>query len=126
MYTVITNIDTHSCNAAHCIALATITLRFGYVWAVHSLYYWWRDQGRAEQSLADTRWGACYLNRMDPVEVAFGWGKHSFQSVRVALSAAWPFHRDLLTNCLAPPVSEYQFPRDLHRYSLSSHSLLTQ
>ena len=20
--------------------------RFGYLWAVHSLYYWWRDQGK--------------------------------------------------------------------------------
>ena len=22
--------------------------RYGYLWSVHSLYYWWRDQGECE------------------------------------------------------------------------------
>ncbi|KAG5189441.1 hypothetical protein JKP88DRAFT_301763, partial [Tribonema minus] len=91
--------------------------RYGYLWAVHSLYYWWRDQGRAEAAvLQRSRPGACYLNRMDPVQVAFGWGKQTFQAIRMAVAAAIPLHSDAFTNCLAPPAAEYKFPQDLHKY----------
>ncbi|CAE7424544.1 unnamed protein product, partial [Symbiodinium microadriaticum] len=39
--------------------------RFGYVWAVHSLYYWWRDQGLCEKGSLQSQLSPCYLNRMD-------------------------------------------------------------
>eukprot|EP00611_Tribonema_gayanum_P021189 TRINITY_DN4026_c1_g1_i1.p2 TRINITY_DN4026_c1_g1~~TRINITY_DN4026_c1_g1_i1.p2 ORF type:complete len:152 (-),score=41.29 TRINITY_DN4026_c1_g1_i1:283-738(-) len=98
--------------------------RYGYLWAVHSLYYWWRDQGRAEAAvLQRSRPGACYLNRMDPVQVAFGWGKQTFQAIRMAVAAAIPLHSDAFTNCLAPPAAEYKFPQDLHKYSLTAAAL---
>jgi len=90
--------------------------RYGYLWAVHRLYYWWRDQGVAEQGGFEAALSPCYLNRMDPTEVAFGWGKYLLQVIRVALGVVSPVHADSLTNCLAPPLEEYEFPRDLHRY----------
>ena len=37
--------------------------RYGYLWAVHSLYYWWRDQGLAEQGSVTAESSPCYLNR---------------------------------------------------------------
>lgn len=43
-----------------------------YLWSVKSLYFWWRDQGRAEGVSLPSRWSFCYLNRMDPSEVAVG------------------------------------------------------
>jgi len=46
---------------------------YGYLWTVHSLFYWWRDLGK---SLDDMSWEAyfspCYLNVIDPVNVASG------------------------------------------------------
>ncbi|CAM9216828.1 unnamed protein product [Chrysoparadoxa australica] len=105
--------------------------RYGYLWAVSKLYFWWRDHGRAEQfnslnfsasaSGNDGRGqgvtGPCYLNRIDPSEMAFGWGKYTLQAVRLLLERVIPSISDSFTNCLAPPVDEYEFPRDLHRYS---------
>jgi hypothetical protein len=88
--------------------------RYGYLWAVHSLYFWWRDQGKAELGLTTSKWGPCYLNRIDPLETAVGWGKHTMQIMRLLLS--WvlpPFQRDMFANCLAPPVGGFEFPRDL-------------
>jgi hypothetical protein len=38
--------------------------RYGYLWAVHSLYYWWRDQGLAEEGNMHAEISPCYLNRM--------------------------------------------------------------
>ena len=46
--------------------------RFGYLWSVHSLYYWWRDQGLAEQGSFESELSPCYLNRMDVTEIAVG------------------------------------------------------
>eukprot|EP01041_Mallomonas_annulata_P004772 gene4772-9496_t len=74
--------------------------RFGYLWSVHSLYYWWRDQGLAEQGSLQSERSPCYLNRMDASEVAVGWGYSAFEFL----------------NCVAPPEKEYLFPQDLYHY----------
>lgn len=41
---------------------------YGYLWTVHSLFYWWRDYGEATKLPLNP----CYLNIIDPVDVAFG------------------------------------------------------
>jgi len=91
--------------------------RYGFLWAVHSLYYWWRDQGLAEQNdRAGEEHSPCYLNRMDATEIAVGWGKSTAEVIRAAASRLSPL-TGLTTleflNCLAPPAREYRFPRDL-------------
>jgi hypothetical protein len=91
--------------------------RYGFLWAVHSLYYWWRDQGLAEQNdRAGEEHSPCYLNRMDATEIAVGWGKSTAEVIRAAASRLSPLtgltSLEFL-NCLAPPAREYTFPRDL-------------
>jgi hypothetical protein len=91
--------------------------RFGYLWSVHSLYYWWRDQGLAETSPFVNPHSPCYLNRMDSTEVAVGWGKSTLEFLRTFInrytlfSTLYPLE---IFNCLSSPASEYEFPRDLH------------
>lgn len=63
-----------------------ILSRFGYLWAVHSLFYWWRDQGLAEQGSFQSEHSPCYLNRMDPTEVAVGWGKYTLEVLRAFIN----------------------------------------
>lgn len=43
---------------------------FGYLWTVRTLYYWWRDEGKA----VDAPLTPCYLNVVSPVEVGLGQG----------------------------------------------------
>lgn len=80
-------------------------------------YYWWRDQGLAEsRSLMST--SPCYLNRMEPLELAFGWGKAVEEALRLILkkqghASNGTSASDLLADCLAPPLREYKFPMDL-------------
>jgi len=93
--------------------------RFTYLWAVHSLYYWWRDQGLAEQGSFQAEHSPCYLNRMDTSEVAMGWGKHTLEVFRTFINRYTPFSAGSpleIVNCLSPPREGYQFPRDLYSF----------
>jgi hypothetical protein len=100
--------------------------RFGYLWAVHSLYYWWRDQGLAEGGplasplQSDYSLNPCYLNRMDVSEVAVGWGKYTMELLRNMINRYSPFSSgypvDIL-NCFVPPTREFVFPNDLEENS---------
>lgn len=90
--------------------------RYGYLWSVHKLYYWWRDQGLAEQASSQSEHSPCYLNRMDSTEVAVGWGKYTLELLRTFINRYTPFHSFYpleIFNCLSPPPREYDFPRDL-------------
>jgi len=81
--------------------------RFTYLWTARSLYFWWRDEGKAVDGPASP----CYLNIIDPADVALGEGSIN-DITRVA--------RDLLDGgflsgigeCLAAPVEEPTFPQD--------------
>lgn len=97
--------------------LSPTVYRYGYIWAVHTLYYWWRDQGLAEGGSLEARVSPCYLNRIDAPEVPFGWGKYAMEALRIYLTDH-PDHPDanLIVNCLAPPPKPYEFPRDLFAY----------
>jgi hypothetical protein len=110
--------------------------RYGYLWAVHRLYYWWRDFGvadalaRADENARlsfferlfspfQPQLSFCYLNRMDVTEVTIGWGKQTLQFIRNILDALRPFthlgfHYPMeISRCVASPLKEYIFPRDL-------------
>lgn len=95
--------------------------RYGYLWAVHSLYYWWRDQGLAEEAASMVgEQSPCYLNRMDISEVAVGWGRYTLELLRALLGLLGRYlgpSRNLpldIVNCFSPPTREYQFPKDLY------------
>lgn len=93
--------------------------RYGYLWSVHSLYYWWRDQGIAEAGSLQSAYSPCYLNRMDVSEVAIGWGKYTSRFLRSVVNKYSPFALGFpleLFNCFASPPREYQFPDDLYQY----------
>lgn len=87
--------------------------RFGYLYAVSSLYFWWRDQGRAEGSSLVARRSPCYLNRMDPTEIAFGWDKVHTERLKMFLGGMPRVVGFELGDCLAPPERGFVFPRDL-------------
>jgi hypothetical protein len=77
----------------------------------------------------------CYLNRMEPLELVFGWGTYDFTCVAPLSVTCAPktgkeleqalrlllikrgFNEtsvaSLLADCLAPPLREIEFPRDL-------------
>jgi hypothetical protein len=93
--------------------------RFGYLWAVHSLYYWWRDQGLSEKGSLQSQMSPCYLNRMDASEVVVGWGKKALEFLRYLINTYSPFSTGYpleIVNCIAPPAKEYVFPRDLYHH----------
>lgn len=93
--------------------------RFTYLWSVHNLYYWWRDQGLAEEGSLQSRYSPCYLNRHDSTEVAVGWGRKSLEWLRKIVNLindytfGFSLHPLEIVNCLAPPTEGYEFPKDL-------------
>ena len=88
---------------------------FGYLWSVKSLFYWWRDYGKAALALNGTDPGPCYLNEENSLEVAFGadWAGAAAPEIRAFLAS---LSLDEAAACFSPPKEEYVFPRDLFRY----------
>ncbi len=80
---------------------------FRYLWMVHSLYGWWRDEGKA----VDAPLFPCYLNVINPVDVAFGEGMGT-DAVRFLGSALSSSDQ---RGCLAEPASEPMYPQDMLR-----------
>lgn len=58
------------------------------------------------------RLSPCYLNRMDPTEVAIGVGKRVLHTIRELATSKLPFAK-WWADCLAPPREPFVFPRDL-------------
>jgi hypothetical protein len=77
---------------------------FRYLWMVRSLYGWWRDEGKA----VDAPLFPCYLNVINPVDVAFGegMGTDAARLLGGVLSA------DQQRGCFAEPSAEPTFPQD--------------
>jgi hypothetical protein len=75
---------------------------FTYLWPVRSLYFWWRDEGKAVDAPASP----CYLNIMSPADIALGEGivADSAQAIRDALGGG-------ATECLAAPSAALSFPQ---------------
>lgn len=43
---------------------------FGYLWTVHSLFYWWRDYGQVVGGSLEAQLSPCYLNMMNVADIA--------------------------------------------------------
>lgn len=72
---------------------------FTYLWTVRSLHYWRRDEGKATHA----PWSPCYMNIVNPVDVAFGEGRWASIASRIrALGERVPGLR-ALTRCLGEP-----------------------
>jgi len=74
---------------------------FTYLWPVHSLYFWWRDEGKA----VDAPVSPCYMNIQDPADVALGEG--TVDDLASAIRGNGAF-----SECLAAPPTEPHYPRD--------------
>jgi hypothetical protein len=44
---------------------------YGYLWTVHSLYWWYRDEGNVTQEPGN----ACYMNIVNPANTVFAEGR---------------------------------------------------
>lgn len=77
---------------------------WGYLWTVRRLHYWWRDEGKA----VDRPVFPCYMNIINPVDVAFGEG--------MGTNAAKLFGEVLTVGdsrgCLGEPEREPRYPQD--------------
>lgn len=69
---------------------------FGYLWTVHSLYFWWRDEGK----VVDRPFSPGYLNFKDPVDIANGEGEWKESIFNLSAIRDWlgrsPFWREML------------------------------
>jgi hypothetical protein len=81
---------------------------FGYLWTVHSLFYWWRDEGKA----VDAPLSPCYLNTINPADVAMGEG--ALSDALVVVRKVFDDNTGLgpISACLANPTVEPTFPQD--------------
>ncbi len=77
---------------------------YGYLWTVRSLHFWWRDEGKA----IDAPIFPCYMNIINPVDVAFGegFGTDAAKWMGDFLSS------DQQRGCLAEPTAEPKYPQD--------------
>lgn len=77
---------------------------FTYLWTVRSRYFFWRDEGKA----VDAPLFPCYLNIINPVDIAFGegWGANLARVAGDFLSSGDR------RGCLAEPSSEPTFPQE--------------
>jgi hypothetical protein len=77
---------------------------FGYLWFARSLYFWWRDEGKAVDAPVDP----CYLNAMNPVDIGLGEGlaQDAAQTIQSIVGASG------VAACLAAPTAEPSFPQN--------------
>jgi hypothetical protein len=80
---------------------------FTYLWTVHSLHYWWRDEGKA----VDAPVSPCYLNIINPASTALGEGlvQDTAQLVRDLTDGGF---LSGATECLAAPTTAPTYPQD--------------
>lgn len=79
---------------------------FTYLWTVHNLFYWWRDEGKAVHAPVSP----CYMNIIDPIDVGLGEGVWmDAASVLSELGKQVPGIGSL-TECSVGPKSEPPMP----------------
>ena len=78
---------------------------FGYLWSVHSLYFWYRDYEKAVNLDLDTL-SPCFMNLMNPIDVAFGEGigLNLTEVAREVLDKLGML--EFIADCLAAPQTE--------------------
>jgi hypothetical protein len=57
-------------NAAAPMDQGPTSYGFGYLWTVHSLFYWWRDYGQVIGGSLEAQLSPCYLNTMNIADIA--------------------------------------------------------
>jgi len=81
---------------------------YGYLWTVHSAYYFWRDYSQATNSSITTK-SPCFMNVITPIDIAFGPGK----LLNISLELGnWLDEHGLVSlgNCTSAPSSEPIYP----------------
>ncbi len=79
---------------------------FTYLWTVHSLYFWWRDEHKA----VDTPASPCTYNIINPADVSLGEGG-LVDAARVLREVTDGGLLDGVGQCLAEPADEPVFSR---------------
>ncbi len=80
---------------------------FGYLWTARSLFFWWRDEGKA----VDRPRSPAYLNIIDPIDTAFGEG-FWLPLTHAARALGQAGGLGAVTDLLAPPAAEPTFPQN--------------
>lgn len=80
---------------------------YTYLWTVRTLYYWWRDEGKA----VDAPISPCYLNIINPYDVAFGEGIW-LDDLQIAHDVGESMGLGSIAECLSNPATEPTFPPD--------------
>ena len=80
--------------------------RFGYLWTVRDLYYWWRDEGKAVEAPINP----CYLNIISPIDIGFGEGTLYDATMILGEVADGVPGLGSLAECAAAPASEPELP----------------
>jgi hypothetical protein len=75
--------------------------RYGYLWPSSTLYYWWRDEGIVTQSPPNE----CYLNIVNPADIAFMEGQANVYYRFLKTMSALPFVGSY-AQCLEPSPNE--------------------
>eukprot|EP01113_Clastostelium_recurvatum_P042979 TRINITY_DN7036_c0_g1_i7.p1 TRINITY_DN7036_c0_g1~~TRINITY_DN7036_c0_g1_i7.p1 ORF type:complete len:752 (-),score=122.33 TRINITY_DN7036_c0_g1_i7:305-2290(-) len=78
---------------------------YGYLWTVHSSYYWIRDEMQATHPIGNET-SPCYMNIINPIDVAFGEG--IYYNVTILLYEILEKFKWLgdITECLVAPEKE--------------------
>lgn len=80
---------------------------FGYLWTARTLFFWWRDEGKA----VDRPSSPAYLNIIDPIDTAFGEG-YWLPLTHAARALGQAHGLSAITDLLAPPAVEPAFPQN--------------
>jgi hypothetical protein len=80
--------------------------RFGYLWTARALHYFWRDEGKAVKAPASP----CYLNIMEPADIAFGEGFWADSAGVIGQVLDALGLGSLVGECLAAPKAEPSYP----------------
>ena len=81
---------------------------YGYLWTVHSAYYFWRDYSQATDTSLSVK-SPCFMNIITPATIGFGPGELLKLSLEVG---HWLDQHGLnsLSNCTHRPVEEPIYP----------------
>lgn len=81
---------------------------FGYLWTVHSLYYFWRDYSEATQLFSTI--SPCFMNIENALDVAFGegWWLNATEIAREVMDSLGL--GGFIADCLQAPFSEPHYP----------------
>jgi len=82
---------------------------YGYLWTVHSLFYFWRDYEKAIDASFTAALSPCFMNIIDPADVGFGEGIfYNVTEIAYELFQKYKW-TDFFSNCLVAPSVEPKY-----------------